>query len=62
MNRAAFVKAGVLALIVLAAVGLTLVLGTPDIERLRSRVDAAGLWGPALFFAFYAALAMIPCP
>ncbi len=29
---------------------------------LRSRVDAAGVWGPALFFALYAGLALIPSP
>ncbi len=62
MNRAARVKTGVLALIVLGAVGLALVLGTPDIEALRSRVDAAGAWGPALFFALYVGLSLIPCP
>jgi len=62
MRRAALVKAGALALIVLGAVALALVLGTPDIERLRSRVDAAGPWGPVLFFALYAGLALIPGP
>jgi len=29
---------------------------------MRSRVDAAGMWGPALFFGLYAALALIPVP
>lgn len=62
MNRAALVKTGVLTLLVLGAVVLTLVLGAPDIERLRSRVDAAGMWGPVLFFAFYTTLALIPGP
>jgi uncharacterized membrane protein YdjX (TVP38/TMEM64 family) len=62
MNRAALVKAGALALIVLGAVGLALILGTPDIAAMRSRVDAAGVWGPALFFALYTGLALIPCP
>ncbi len=62
MNRAALVKAGALALIVLGAVGLALILGTPDIAAMRSRVDAAGMWGPALFFALYTGLALIPCP
>jgi uncharacterized membrane protein YdjX (TVP38/TMEM64 family) len=37
-------------------------LGTPDIAAMRSRVDAAGMWGPALFFALYAGLALIPFP
>jgi len=62
MNRAALVKAGALALIVLGAVGLALILGPPDIAAMRSRVDAAGVWGPALFFALYTGLALIPCP
>jgi uncharacterized membrane protein YdjX (TVP38/TMEM64 family) len=62
MSRAALVKAGALALLVLGAVGLALILGTPDIAAMRARVDAAGPWGPILFFAFYAALALIPVP
>lgn len=62
MSRAALAKAGVLVVIVLSAIALTLLLGTPDIAAMRSRVAGAGLWGPALFFAFYVALALIPCP
>jgi len=62
MDRAALVKAGALALIVLGAIGLALILGTPDIAAMRSRVDAAGVWGPALFFALYVGLALIPSP
>ena len=62
MSRAAIIKAGALVLIVLGAVGLALILGTPDIAAMRSRVDAAGVWGPALFFALYTGLALIPCP
>lgn len=62
MTRAALIKAGALVLIVLGAVGLALFLGTPDIAAMRSRVDAAGLWGPALFFALYAGLALVPVP
>ncbi len=62
MGRAALVKAGVLVLIVLGAVGLALILGTPDIAAMRARVDAVGIWGPALFFALYASLALIPGP
>jgi uncharacterized membrane protein YdjX (TVP38/TMEM64 family) len=62
MDRAALIKAGTLALTILGAIGLALILGTPDIEALRSRVDAAGVWGPALFFALYVGLALIPCP
>ena len=62
MNRASLAKAGALALIIVAAVALALVLGTPDIEALRTRVAAAGAWGPALFFALYVGLSLIPCP
>lgn len=62
MQRAPLVKAGILALILLAAVVLAVVLGTPDIDALRSRVDAAGAWGPALFFVLYVGLSLIPCP
>lgn len=62
MERAALMKAGSLALVLLGAIGLALILETPDIAALRSRVDAAGVWGPALFFALYAGLALIPCP
>jgi len=61
MSRTA-IKAGALLLIVLGAIGLALMLGPPDIAAMRSRVNAAGLWGPALFFAFYVGLALIPCP
>ncbi|MDN5893008.1 MAG: TVP38/TMEM64 family protein [Nocardioides sp.] len=62
MGRAVLVKAGALVLILVAAVGLALVLGTPDIAAMRSRVAAAGPAGPILFFALYATLALIPCP
>lgn len=62
MGRTALIKAAALLLVVLGAVGLALVLGTPDIAAMRSRIDAAGVWGPVLFFALYAALALIPCP
>ena len=62
MGRASALKAGALVLILLGAIGLALVLGTPDIEAMRSRVAEAGAWGPALFFALYVGLALIPCP
>ncbi len=62
MKRAALIKAGALALIVLGAVALALVLGTPDIAAMKARVDAAGPWGAALFFVLYAGLSLIPCP
>ncbi len=62
MRRASTVKAGLLVLILVGAVTLALVLGTPDIDAMRSRVEAAGAWGPAVFFALYVGLALIPCP
>ena len=62
MSRVALVKAGALALVLLGAIGVALILGTPDIAALRSRVDAAGVWGPAVFFALYVGLALIPYP
>ena len=62
MSRAALSKAGVLVVILLGGVGLSQTFGTSDIPAMRSRVESAGLWGPALFFAFYSGLALIPCP
>lgn len=62
MDKAALVKAGALALVLLGAISLALILGTTDIAALRSRVDAAGVWGPAVFFAVYVGLSLIPCP
>lgn len=62
MNRAAYVRAGALALIVLGAVGLALALGPPDFAAIQTRVDAAGAWGPVVFFAVYAGLALVPVP
>ncbi len=62
MTRAALIKAGALALMVLGVLGLAFILGTPDIAAMRSRVDAAGPWGPILFFAIYAGLALMPVP
>ncbi|MCY7400430.1 MAG: TVP38/TMEM64 family protein [Nocardioides sp.] len=62
MSRTALVKAGALVLILLAVIALALILGTPDIAAMRSRIDEAGVWGPALFFTLYVGLALIPCP
>ncbi len=62
MKKVALVKAIALALIVAGALGFALIRGTPDIAAMRSRVDAAGAWGPILFFALYASLALIPVP
>jgi len=62
MGRAALMKAGALIVIVAVAVGLALAFGTPDIAAMRVRIDAAGRWGPILFFAIYAVLALIPFP
>ncbi len=62
MGRVPLAKASALAVMVLGAVALALIIGTPDIAAMRVRVDAAGAWGPVLFFAVYAGLALIPCP
>ncbi len=62
MTRASLARAGALVLIILGAVALALVFGAPDLEALRTRVAAAGAWGPALFFAVYVGLSLIPCP
>jgi len=62
MSRAAALKAAALGLVVLVLVALAVVLGPPDIDGIRARVDKAGAWGPALYFATYVALALIPCP
>lgn len=62
MSRAAVLKVCALVLILLGAVGLSLVFGGPDVAAVRSRVEAAGGWGPALYVALYAALATVPSP
>lgn len=62
MGRTAQIKLGVLVLILLAAVGLAIILGTLDIAAMRARVDSVGPWGPILFFTLYAGLSLIPCP
>lgn len=62
MSRAASLKAAALSVVVLGLVALALILGPPDIDAVRARVDEAGGWGPALYFVTYVALALIPCP
>lgn len=62
MSRAGVIKVGALVLILLAAVGLALVFGTPDVAVVRSRVDAAGVWGPVVYVALYVGLATVPSP
>ena len=62
MSRANAVRAGLLLTTVLTAVGLALILGTPDAELMRSRVARAGVWGPLAFFGLYTALALLPVP
>ncbi len=62
MTRAALVKASVLTLILLGAIGLALILGPPDVGALRARVDDVGPWGPGLYLAIYTSLSVIPCP
>lgn len=62
MTRSTLIKTGVLVLLLITAVVVALTLGPPDIDAVRARVDEAGLWGPALFFAVYVGLSLIPCP
>lgn len=62
MTRSTLMKTGALVLLLIAAVVVALTLGTPDIDAVRARVEQAGLWGPALFFAVYVGLSLIPCP
>lgn len=62
MKRAALLKAGTLALLVLGVTAIALISGTPDITAMRTRIDSAGPWGPILFFVLYASLALIPFP
>lgn len=62
MGRATLIRAGTLVLILLGAIGFSIAIGTPDIAAMKSRVDAAGIWGPALFFVGYAVLTLVPVP
>ncbi len=62
MNRTTALKAAVLATLVVLAVVLAVRFGTPDVDALRDRVDAAGAWGPAVYVLLYALLAQIPSP
>lgn len=62
MKRSTLIKTGVLVLLLAAAIATALTLGPPDIDAVRARVEEAGLWGPALFFAVYVGLSLIPCP
>lgn len=61
-ERAALLKLGGLLLILVGLLVLALVVGAPDILAVKSRVHAAGIWGPALFFAVYTLLALVPWP
>lgn len=62
MGRVALIKIGALVLILLTAVGFAIILETPDVAEMRSRIGEAGIWGPALFFLIYAGLSLIPYP
>ncbi len=62
MTRAAALKAVALGLLLAALGALALILGPPDIAAIRERVDETGAWGPALYFAIYLGLSLIPCP
>lgn len=62
MSQAAARRGVALGLLVLGAGILILVLGPPDIDAVRTRVEAAGAWGPVLYVLVYVALALIPYP
>ena len=62
MTRSAWQKAALLVLLLSLAIGLTLVLGTPEVHLLKTRVHQAGVWGPVVFFAGYVALSLVPSP
>lgn len=62
MSRVTLLKALALLALVSGGVVLAVVLGTPDMLAVKTRIHAAGLWGPVLFFAGYAVLALIPWP
>ncbi|MGA8847023.1 MAG: TVP38/TMEM64 family protein [Nocardioides sp.] len=59
--RTALLKLSALLLILLGLFGLAIVAG-PDLAGVKSRVHAAGIWGPAVFFAVYTLLALVPWP
>ena len=48
--------------LLLVAIGITAVIDTPDMTELRTWVDGAGVWAPALFFGAYVVLALVPFP
>lgn len=56
------IKLSVLTVILIGLGVVALTLGSPDVDAVRARVDEAGAWGPAVFFAAYLGLALIPCP
>ena len=62
MTRSAWQKAALLVLLLSLAVGLTVVLGTPEVHLLKTRADEAGVWGPVVFFAGYVGLSLVPSP
>lgn len=62
MSQAAVLRGVALGLLVLSIAVLTLVLGPPDVDAVRARVDAAGAWGPAIYVLVYVALALVPYP
>ncbi|MGA7147819.1 MAG: VTT domain-containing protein [Microbacterium sp.] len=62
MTRASALRAAALGLVLLTLVVLGFTLGAPDVAGVRARVEQAGAWGPALYFALYVLIALVPCP
>ncbi|PPK98150.1 putative membrane protein YdjX (TVP38/TMEM64 family) [Kineococcus xinjiangensis] len=61
-RQAVLLRAGVLALLLVAAAVVALTVEVPDAATLRARIAAAGLWAPALFVLLYAAMTLAPLP
>lgn len=62
MSRSTWQKAALLVLLLSLAVGLTAVLGTPDVHELKTRVHETGAWGPVVYLVGYVVLSLVPSP
>ena len=62
MSRSAWQKAALLLLLLTLAVGLTAILGSPDVPAFKARVHETGAWGPVVYFAGYVVLSLVPSP